>query len=238
MTRAQPLSRPSHIAIIMDGNGRWAKSKGLPRSAGHKRGIDALKRAVELTAKFGVKMVSVFVFSSENWKRPESEVSFLMKLFETQIDRQVKDLHKNKVRVRFLGRLTELSSVLQDKISRAEDLTRDNQGVALNVMINYGSRQEMVDAVKSMATAVVSGTLDLNQIDPEIVSRHLYTAGMPDPELLIRTSGEFRLSNYMLWQISYAEVYVTEKFWPDFDEAEYQKALEWYASRERRFGGL
>ncbi|HAR63155.1 MAG: isoprenyl transferase [Candidatus Margulisiibacteriota bacterium] len=238
MNKPEIKTVPRHVALIMDGNGRWARKRGLPRSAGHKKGIDALRRTVELSAEFGVKVLSVYVFSTENWKRPEKEVLFLMKLFESQIDRQVQDLHNNNVRVKFLGRIHELSSVLQEKIKRSEEKTKDNEKITLNVMINYGSRQEIIDAVKEIADNVRNDTLNINDLSPEEFSKYLYTKHCPDPELLIRTSGESRISNFMLWQLSYAEIYISEVLWPDFDKEEYQKALSWYDSRERRFGGL
>lgn len=222
----------------MDGNGRWAKKRGLPRSAGHKKGIDALKRAVQITAKLGVKVLSVYVFSTENWKRPQDEVSFLMKLFEGQIDKQVEELHQNNVRVCFLGRLHELSPILQKKIQSSQDKTALNTGVRLNVMINYGGRQELLDSIRALASQVQDHQLLPQDITMDTVASSLYTRDCPDPELLIRTSGEFRISNFMLWQISYSEVYVTDTLWPDFDEPEYAQALGWYATRERRFGGV
>ncbi|MFA4905776.1 MAG: isoprenyl transferase [Candidatus Margulisiibacteriota bacterium] len=230
--RFSPLQVPQHIAIIMDGNGRWAKKRGLPRLAGHKVGADSLKEAVKTCAEAGVKHLTVYAFSTENWKRPEEEVGFLMSLFSQTLDREVAELEKNNVRLRFLGRLQDFSPELQKKMREAMERLSKNTGLNLNVMVSYGGRAEIVDAVRAMMKDEVPN----DEIKEETISRYLYTCDIPDPDLLIRTASEMRVSNFLLWQIAYAEIYVTEVLWPDFRKKELLLAIEDYSRRERRFG--
>lgn len=225
---------PQHIAIIMDGNGRWAKSRGLPRIAGHKVGADSLKEIVKVCAEIGVKYLSVYAFSTENWKRPKEEVSFIMGLLAETIEKESESLNKNNVKLRFLGRLNEFSSDLQGKMRASMQKLEKNTGLNLNIMVNYGGRAEIVDAVNEI---VESRKLKVeHRINEEDIQKHLYTADIPDPDLLIRTASEMRISNFLLWQIAYAEIYVTNVFWPDFRRAELLKAIEDFNKRERRFG--
>jgi undecaprenyl diphosphate synthase len=214
----------------MDGNGRWAKKKGLPRIAGHKVGADSLKEAVKTCAEVGVKHLTVYAFSTENWKRPADEVNFLMSLFSQTLDREIEELQKNNVRLRFLGRLQDFSSDLQTKMRAAMDRLSKNTGLNLNVMVSYGGRAEIVDAV---TTIINEGR---KTIDETGFGQYLYTKDIPDPDLLIRTASEMRVSNFLLWQIAYAEIYVTEVLWPDFRKKELLAAIEDYSRRERRFG--
>jgi len=214
----------------MDGNGRWAKKKGLPRIAGHKVGADSLKEAVKTCAEVGVKHLTVYAFSTENWKRPADEVNFLMSLFSQTLDREIEELQKNNVRLRFLGRLQDFSSDLQTKMRAAMDRLSKNTGLNLNVMASYGGRAEIVDAV---TTIINEGR---KTIDETGFGQYLYTKDIPDPDLLIRTASEMRVSNFLLWQIAYAEIYVTEVLWPDFRKKELLAAIEDYSRRERRFG--
>lgn len=219
---------PGHIAIIMDGNGRWAKERGLPRIEGHRRGAESLKEIVKTCAEIGVKYLTVYAFSTENWQRPEMEVNFLMGLFAQTIDREVKELAKNNVRLKFLGRLHRFSPELQEKMRAAMQQLEKNTGLTLNVMVNYGGRAEIVDAVNALP--------DDQEISEEDINRHLYTAGMPDPDLLIRTANEMRVSNFLLWQIAYAEIYVTSVLWPDFRREALLAAIEDFGNRLRKFG--
>jgi undecaprenyl diphosphate synthase len=225
---------PQHIAIIMDGNGRWAKKRFLPRIAGHKEGAESVRAVLKAGAEFGVKYLTVYAFSTENWGRPQDEVDFLMRLFSQTIDREIDELMKNQVRLKYLGRLEKLSDELQKKMAAAMEQTKDNNRITLNVMVNYGSRAELVDAFKKMMAAQITG----EQIDEKLVGKYLYTADLPDPDLLIRTASEMRVSNFMLWQIAYAEIYVTPTLWPDFRKEQLKEAIEAYQKRERRFGKL
>ena len=224
------MTIPQHIAIIMDGNGRWAKKRGLPRVEGHRRGAESLREIVKACNELGVKYLTVYAFSTENWARPKEEVKFLMNLFLEAINTEVEKLHKNNVRIRFFGRLGEFSDQLQEKMNWAMELTKNDTAGNLNVMVNYGGRAEIVDAFNKLRDEG-RGT-----IDEEAVSQNLYTAGMPDPDLLIRTANEMRVSNFLLWQIAYAEIYVTDVYWPDFKKPQLLKAIEEYGKRERRFG--
>jgi len=224
---------PKHIAIIMDGNGRWANARGLPRIHGHREGLKSVHRAVKMADDTGVGYLTLYSFSTENWKRPKNEVSFLMSLIEEQIRAEGKNLHKKNVRVRFIGRRHELRPSLAAIMNETEHLTENNDGLTLIFAINYGGRQEIADAVNRIAA---SGTT--KEITPEDIGNHLYTAGIPDPDLVIRTAGEQRLSNFLIWQASYAEYYFTDVFWPDFDEEEFAKALKEFARRKRKYGGL
>jgi len=221
---------PQHIAIIMDGNGRWAKKKGLPRIAGHREGTNSLKAVLGACQQAGVKYLTVYAFSTENWRRPKEEVSFLMGLLSESIDRELKELHENGIRLLALGRLSELNPELQKKIKKAMELTAKNQKGTLCIMLNYGARAEITDAVNSLLR---SGK---KEVDERTISEHLYTKGLPDPDLLIRTASEMRISNFLLWQIAYTELYVTPTLWPDFKEEALLKAIEEYKGRERKFG--
>jgi undecaprenyl diphosphate synthase len=225
---------PDHIAIIMDGNGRWARHRRLPRIEGHRRGAISLKEAVKACVEFGVKYLTVYAFSTENWRRPKEEVSFLMSLLSSTIDREIDELNQNKIKVRFLGRISMLPEKLRKKIMSAEEKTKGNNKLNLNIMLSYGGRAEIVDAVKS----IVKNHIKNDRINEELISRALYTAGMPDPDLLIRTAGEMRVSNFMLWQLAYTEIWVTDVLWPDFRKKHLLEAINDYGGRVRKFGGL
>ncbi len=228
------MTVPRHIAIIMDGNGRWAKKRGFPRVEGHRRGAASLREAVKTCRELGVKYLTVYAFSTENWKRPKEEVGFLMKLLSSAIAKEVDELIKNGVRLRFLGRIWMLPDDLQEKIKAAEAKTEKNSDLNLTIMLSYGGRAEITDAVKCL----VKNTRDSDTIDEELIGRYLYTAGMPDPDLLIRTAGEMRISNFMLWQLAYSELWVTDVLWPDFRKEHLLEAIDEYGRRTRKFGGL
>ena len=223
---------PYHLAIIMDGNGRWAKARGLPRLAGHRAGTENLRRTLKACVHRGIKILTIYAFSTENWGRPAEEVRGLMTILEQVIERELKELHEQGVCIRHVGRTEGISPRLLKKIEKAVELTRNNDTIILNVAFNYGGRQEIIDAVKR----IIQEGIPPAQVDDALLSQYLYTAGQPDPDLVIRTSGEMRFSNFLLWQSAYAEFYVTPTYWPDFDETELQKALDQYAARERRFG--
>ncbi len=229
---------PRHIAIIMDGNGRWAKRKHLPRIAGHRKGVEAVRKIVKVSSEVGIKVLTLYVFSTENWKRPVSEVKFLMKLLARYIEKEVAELHQRNVRINAVGRLKELPGSLQNLLAKAIEKTKDNKGLILNLAINYGGRQEIIDGIRKIAADLKKGSLKIKDLNEESFSRYLYTAGIPEPDLIIRTSGEKRLSNFLLWQSSYAELYVTETLWPDFDREDLLLALEDYGKRKRKFGRL
>jgi undecaprenyl diphosphate synthase len=222
---------PNHIAIIMDGNGRWAEKRGLLRTFGHKEGADALRKIITYAGKIGVKYLTVYAFSTENWKRSKDEIDALMFLFKTYLKNEEKNIMKNNVRFLVSGRKNGVSSSLLEAIKKLEDKSRDNTGLTLNIAFNYGGRAEIIDAVNSI---LKSGADNINEED---FSKYLYN-DIPDPELLIRTSGEFRISNFLLWQIAYSEIYITKALWPDFDEKELDKAIQSYNERDRRFGGV
>jgi len=225
---------PTHVGIIMDGNGRWAAERGLPRLAGHRAGTENLRRTLEASVEFGIKILTIYAFSTENWQRPDSEVQGLLGILEQMLKREVKNLHRNGVRLRHLGRTEGLSPGLQEEIGKAIDLTRDNTRITLNVAFNYGGRTEIVDACRRL----LADKMDPTQVDEALLSSYLYTAGQPDPDLIIRTAGEMRLSNFLVWQAAYAEYYCTPTYWPNFDKEELRKALLAYGQRKRRFGGL
>lgn len=230
-----PLSRvPTHVGIIMDGNGRWAQSQGLPRLAGHRAGTENLRRVLEATVDFGIRVLTVYAFSTENWGRPENEVQGLMDLMGQMIDRELPELHEKGVQIRHLGRLDRVPERLQTKIHHALDLTKNNQRLILNVAFNYGGRAELVDAVRSL----IEEGVPAEEVDEEVISQHLYTADLPDPDLIIRTSGEVRVSNFLIWQAAYAEYYITPTYWPDFGREELYRAIADFSQRERRFGLL
>ena len=230
-----PLEKiPRHVAIIMDGNGRWALSRGLPRLAGHKAGTENLRRIIRASVEFGVKFLTIYAFSTENWGRPPEEVQGLMGILEDVIDRELSELHKEGVQLRHIGRLEQLAPQLQGKVIHAMELTKNNDRLTLNIAWNYGGRAEIVQAILRM----MKDGVEPDEVTDEFVSHYLYTAGVPDPELVIRTSGELRVSNFLIWQAAYSEWYITPTFWPDFDKEEYRHALQVYARRDRRYGGV
>ncbi|SMB95504.1 Undecaprenyl pyrophosphate synthetase [Thermanaeromonas toyohensis ToBE] len=229
---------PRHLAIIMDGNGRWALRRGLPRVAGHRAGVEALRETVKACLEWGIEILTVYAFSTENWKRPREEVDTLMELLVEYLRKEVKELNQQGVRIGAIGRLHELPIEAQQELARARELTAGNQRLLLNLALNYGGRAELVDACCAVAQDILQGKLKLEQIDEEVLSRYLYTAGLPDPDLLIRTAGEMRFSNFLLWQSAYTELWVTPILWPDFRREDLLVALHDYARRERRFGGL
>ncbi|MEZ8193539.1 isoprenyl transferase [Vibrio cortegadensis] len=229
-------SLPKHIAIIMDGNGRWAKSHGKPRVFGHKKGVSAVRKTISAASKLKIEAVTLFAFSSENWRRPEEEVGLLMELFITVLSSEIKKLHKNNLKLRIIGDKSRFSARLQKKIIEAEELTANNTGMVVNVAANYGGKWDITEAMKSIATKVSEGKCSVSDIDEDMISQHLTMADIPEVDLLIRTSGECRISNFMLWQLAYAEMFFTEEFWPDFDEDSLVEAVTWFVNRVRRFG--
>ena len=233
-----PQRLPQHIAVIMDGNGRWARARGLPRIEGHRRGVRSVRLMVEECSRLGLEQLTLYCFSSENWKRPQQELTLLMHLLEQYVIEERSEIIRQGLRFGMIGRREGLSERVLTEVQKTIDCSRENRGMRLCLAVNYGSRGEIVDAVRSIAQKVAAGDLTPEAIDEDCISRHLYTAGMPDPDLVIRTAGEMRVSNYLLWQISYAELWVTEKCWPDFREADLHEALRDFASRDRRFGGL
>lgn len=222
----------------MDGNGRWAHQRSLPRSAGHKQGVEAVRRAVRAALELGIEYLTIYSFSSENWSRPPGEVNYLLDLLRRFIRQDVVDLHAADVRVKVVGDRTSLSADIVTMLDECEHLTRNNKSLNLVVAFNYGGRQELVHAAQQMAAQVSAGQLALDDIDPDEFTRHLYTSGTPDPDLLIRTSGEKRISNFLLWQLAYAEFVFIEEHWPDFNQESFERAIDEYVGRERRFGGL
>ncbi|MBN1967644.1 MAG: di-trans,poly-cis-decaprenylcistransferase [Anaerolineae bacterium] len=231
-TTERPERVPYHVAIIMDGNGRWATARGLPRVAGHRAGVENLRRTLRACGEFDIKILTIYAFSTENWGRPEDEVRGLISAVETVIDRELGQLHANGVQLRHIGQLEGLSPMLQRKVRQAVDKTRNNDQLILNIAFNYGGRQELIRAFRR----IIEDGVPPDQVDETLVGYYLDTAGQPDPDLVIRTAGEMRLSNFLLWQASYAEYYSTPVYWPDFDREEFRKALDHYARRERRFG--
>ncbi len=227
---------PVHIAIIMDGNGRWAKRRGLPRIAGHKAGVTAVKRVVKAAGELKISILTLFTFSHENWKRPKEEVSAIMKLLYETTKREINELDENNVKLITTGRIEELSPQRRDILERAKEQTKDNTGLILNLALNYGGRTEILDAVKEIAIDIEKGSLNLNELNEERFSQYLYTKDLPDPDLLIRTSGEKRISNFLLWQTSYTELYITDVLWPNFTAKDFYEAIWDYQNRERRFG--
>ncbi|MCW5317543.1 isoprenyl transferase [Nostoc sp. KVJ3] len=227
---------PQHVAVIMDGNGRWAKHQGLPRIMGHKRGVDALKDLLRCCQDWGIQALTAYAFSTENWKRPQEEVDFLMTLFQRVLRQELREMVEKNVQIKFVGNLQDLPRSLQQEISRSMEETKNNRGIRFLVATNYGGRQEILQACQAIAKQVQQGLLQPDEIDEQVFESHLYTAGISDPDLLIRTSGEMRLSNFLLWQMAYGEIYITDALWPDFDRAEFHRALCAYQQRERRFG--
>ncbi len=227
---------PKHVAVIMDGNGRWAKRRGLPRIMGHKHGVDILKDLLRCCKDWGIKALTAYAFSTENWGRPQEEVEFLMTLFQRVLRQELREMLKENVRIGFVGNLKALPNALQAEISRSMEETKHNRAIDFNVATNYGGRQEIIQACQAIAEKVDKGLLQADEIDEATFENHLYTAQNSDPDLIIRTSGEMRLSNFLLWQAAYSEIYFTDTLWPDFDRNEFKKALSAYQQRDRRFG--
>lgn len=225
---------PRHVAIIMDGNGRWAKARGLPRLAGHRAGTENLRPILEASVEFGIEILTVWAFSTENWRRPEAEVKGLLRILEQMIQRELRELHKQGVRLCHLGRLDRLPERLQKQVRDAIELTKNNDRIVLNVAFDYGGREEIVQAVRQ----ILRDGIPAEAVDEALISRYMYTAGQTDPDLIIRTSGELRTSGFMMWQAAYAEYYITPTLWPDFGREELYKALVAYGERDRRFGGI
>jgi undecaprenyl diphosphate synthase len=229
-----PQNIPTHIAIIMDGNGRWALARGLPRLAGHRAGTENLRRVIEACIEFGIRYLTLYAFSTENWGRPAEEVQGLMRILEDVIDRELQQLHDQGVQLRHIGRLDQLKPILRQKVLQAVEFTRNNDRLVLNVAFNYGGRDEIVCAIQRM----IQDGIKAEEVTDQLISRYLFTAGVPDPDLIIRTSGELRGSNFLIWQGAYSEWYFTPTFWPDFDKEELRKAIIEYSRRERRYGGV
>ena len=229
---------PEHVAIIMDGNGRWATKKGLPRSFGHKKGVSVLKEILKSSKKLGCKVITVYAFSTENWTRPIKEVNFLINLFSEVLKNEINEIHEESTKIKFIGDLTPFPETLRKIISSSESLTKNNNKFLFNVCVNYGGRQEIVKVAKEIALKSSSGEINPSEVDEELIHSKLLTRGINDPELLIRTSGEKRLSNFLLWQLAYSEIYISDVLWPDFNEYEFLKAIVDYQSRNRRFGGI
>ncbi|MBP2640070.1 MAG: uppS [Firmicutes bacterium] len=233
-----PAKIPQHVAIIMDGNGRWAQKRGLPRTMGHRAGVESLKKIVKTASDIGVKVLTAYAFSTENWNRPSDEVSFLMRLFIEALENEIANLQSNNVLIRFSGETGVLAPELQTTIAKATQRTKDNTGLVLNLAINYGSRAEITRAVKLIAQDVIDGQIKMEDISDQTIARNLYTADLPDPDLLIRPSGDLRISNFLLWQLAYTEFWFTTTNWPDFTSELFIQAVRDFQHRERRFGGL
>ena len=229
---------PRHIAFIMDGNGRWAQERHLPRALGHREGVKRVREITSACQELGVQAVTFFAFSTENWNRPKAEVAILMRYFDHFLKEEIKSLNKKNIRLLFIGRGSPLPEYLQRRMKQAQQDTRQNTGITMVIALNYGSRSEIMDAAKKFASAVLKGEKKLDDLDEKMFSGLLYTAGLSDPDLLIRTSGEMRISNFLLWQLSYAEFYFAKKYWPDFVRQELEKAIREFQRRERRFGAI
>ncbi|TFG48944.1 MAG: isoprenyl transferase [Anaerolineales bacterium] len=225
---------PSHVAIIMDGNGRWATEKGLPRVSGHRAGTENLREVIEAAVEFGIRHLTIYAFSTENWARPTDEIQGLMRIFKTMLDKELNNLHKNGVQLRHLGCLDRIDDLLKEKVKEAIQLTKDNQTLILNIAFNYGGRDEILRAVKNL----IADGHKPEDVNEELFSNYLYTAGCPDPDLIIRTSGEFRISNFLIWQAAYSEWFFTPTYWPDFGKEDLREALVIFNQRERRYGGV
>ncbi|HSJ02746.1 MAG: isoprenyl transferase [Verrucomicrobium sp.] len=234
----EDLVIPRHVAIIMDGNGRWAKERGLPRTEGHRRGAESVRVAVESCGELGIEYLTLYAFSTENWKRPKSEVDSLMKMLERFLKQKTPEMVQKNVRLQAIGRLHDLPQSCQDQLHKSIEATSQNTGLTLIFALSYGSREEIIDGIKSLLESVEKGHLDKGMIDAEVFSKHLYTRYYPDPDLLIRTSGEMRLSNFLLWQLSYTEFYITQTLWPDFRRDQLVEAVRDFGRRHRRFGGV
>ncbi|HXC11968.1 MAG TPA: isoprenyl transferase [Stellaceae bacterium] len=233
---AAPRSLPRHVAIIMDGNGRWAQSRGLPRIAGHRRGAEAVRRTVAGAVELGIPYLTLFGFSSENWKRPSGEIYDLMVLLRHYLLAEIAELHRNGIRLRVIGQIDRLAPDIVQLIERAETVTRDNTAITLTMALSYGGRAEIAAAVQAIAAQAVEGSLAVDAIDEDCFARHLFTVGLPDPDLLIRTSGEQRISNFLLWQCAYSELVFTKTLWPDFGKSDLERAIDEFRGRERRYG--
>lgn len=229
---------PQHIAIIMDGNGRWAKAQGKIRTYGHQAGAETLKKIVRAADKIGIKVISAYAFSTENWKRPVTEVNFIMELLSRYLTNEIDEFKENNVQVRFIGSQDGLPEIVKQKMAHAVAETKDNTGIILNLAINYGGQAEILHAVKSIAQKAANGNIAVDEITNEVFEQHLYTKGLPAPDLLIRPGGDLRISNFLLWQIAYAEIWTTDVYWPDFSEEHLLQAIRAFQGRERRFGGL
>ncbi|MBD3670702.1 MAG: isoprenyl transferase [Gammaproteobacteria bacterium] len=234
LERFTPL--PRHVAIIMDGNGRWAEQRFMGRIAGHRAGVEAVRSVVRACSVRGVEALTLFAFSTENWKRPKDEVSWLMDMFLTALGKEVKKLHENDIRVRVIGDTSAFSDKLQKAVRDAEALTADNSGLNLNLAVNYGGRMDITMAMKTIATRIEAGEMQASEITPELIQQYVFLGDLPEPDLFIRTGGEKRISNFLLWQLAYTELYFTDTLWPDFDHKAFDDALASYASRQRRFG--
>ena len=228
---------PQHLAIIMDGNGRWAKKRGLPRSAGHREGAKAVKRVIASCLNFNIPILTLFAFSTENWKRPKIEINYLLKLFERVLSKEKAGLIKNNIKINFIGRLNDLPNSLNDKMNELCESTKRNNKLILNIAINYGGRAEIIDAIKSITMKIVEKKLNIEEINENTIRDNLYTQNLPDPDLLIRTAGEMRISNFMIWQIAYTEFWATPIFWPDFGENNLIEAIINFQKRVRKYGG-
>lgn len=228
---------PQHLAIIMDGNGRWAKKKGLPRSAGHREGAKAVKKVIASCLKYNIPALTLFAFSTENWKRPKNEINYLLKIFERVLNKEKANLIKNNIKINFIGRLNELPNSLNEKMNELSESTRKNNKLILNIAINYGGRAEITDAIKSITLKILDKKLNIEEINEDTIGNNLYTRDLPDPDLLIRTAGEMRISNFMIWQIAYTEFWVTSTLWPDFDENSLIEAIKNFQKRVRKYGG-
>lgn len=229
---------PKHIAIIMDGNGRWADRRNLPRADGHRAGIEAVRDVVEACGDFGIQVLTLFTFSTENWKRPSLEINALMRILLDQLHEQTPDLNSKNVKINFIGDISRMPKRVVNELQRSIDMTKNNTGLILNLALNYGGRQEIIKATKAIAHDVVNGKLKADKINEKVFSKYLYTSEFPDPDIIIRTSGEMRISNFLLWQCAYSEIYITEVLWPDFRRKDFLLALLSYQKRKRRFGGV
>ena len=229
---------PNHIAIIMDGNGRWAKKRFLPRTAGHKAGVETIREVVKECSRLNIKYVTLYAFSTENWKRPKVEIDTLMNLLVTYLKNEIKELHKNNVKITTIGDISKLPEMCIKELDRARELTKDNTGITVNLALNYGSRFDITNAVLNIVKDCKSDKINIDSINEDTIKNYLSTKSTPDPDLLIRTSGEQRLSNFLLWELAYSEFYFTDVHWPDFNRQELQKAIYVYQNRDRRFGGL
>lgn len=238
MTSIDSRRLPDHVAIIMDGNGRWAKKKGLSRILGHQQGADAVREIVTLSREIGIRWLTLYAFSEENWKRPAHEVQALMKLLNRFLKNELEEMQENGIRLKTIGRTSRLPKRTREILLDAIEKTSSNRRMTLTLALSYGSRQEILDAVVKIVERVQRGEITVNEISEQVISDALYTSGMPDPDLLIRTSGEYRISNFLLWQISYSEIYITPTLWPDFGKNEYLTAIRDYQKRDRRFGGI
>jgi len=235
-TTSQTTKVPRHVAIIMDGNGRWARRRHMLRFAGHRVGLEAVRKTIKACITHGVEVLTLFAFSSENWRRPKEEVGLLMNLFMTALDSEVKKLHKNGVRLRIIGEISAFAPELQERIHKAETLTANNETLQLNIAANYGGRWDIAQACQQLADEVSAGHLQSEAITPELIQQHLSLSDLPEPDLFIRTGGEQRISNFLLWQLAYTELYFTELLWPEFNEKAFAEALTSFAGRQRRFG--